>query len=220
MHSPRPLSIPIILGTPRQGRLSEHVARVMIEQASARGHLQDTSFGPLSFPDTIHNQFLTSLSTLRAAQDLRERLLDYQAGFYHTAAEEAGRSSVRAYVFGSPDPVLSALFAGTLRQHRIEVYELAGSVTHEGRSFLSWKLGETAAQNAFASQTKLSPSPAAAKAAAMASLAFCRSALRRGRFRSPVAPDGAPVSSTVNPALRRMSGFARSPSRRARRHCA
>ena len=31
------LSIPVILGTPRQGRLSEHVARVMIEQLRKRG---------------------------------------------------------------------------------------------------------------------------------------------------------------------------------------
>src|SRR5215831_8650818 len=31
------LSIPVILGTPRQGRLSEHVARIMIEQLCKRG---------------------------------------------------------------------------------------------------------------------------------------------------------------------------------------
>jgi NAD(P)H-dependent FMN reductase len=36
----RTLSIPIILGTPRQGRLSEHVARVILEQASAREDVQ------------------------------------------------------------------------------------------------------------------------------------------------------------------------------------
>ncbi len=36
VHDSRPLSIPLILGTPRQGRLSEHVARVMIEEAHAR----------------------------------------------------------------------------------------------------------------------------------------------------------------------------------------
>ena len=40
MHDGRPLSIPVILGTPRQGRLSEHVARVIIEQATAREDVQ------------------------------------------------------------------------------------------------------------------------------------------------------------------------------------
>ena len=36
MSDSRPLSIPVILGTPRQGRLSEHVARVMLEQLCKR----------------------------------------------------------------------------------------------------------------------------------------------------------------------------------------
>jgi NAD(P)H-dependent FMN reductase len=36
------LSIPLILGTPRQGRLSEHVARVMFEQLSGRGDVATT----------------------------------------------------------------------------------------------------------------------------------------------------------------------------------
>src|SRR5947207_3141410 len=40
VHDSRPLSIPLILGTPRQGRLSEHVARVIIEQATAREDVQ------------------------------------------------------------------------------------------------------------------------------------------------------------------------------------
>jgi NAD(P)H-dependent FMN reductase len=40
VHDTRPLSIPVILGTPRQGRLSEHVARVILEQASGRQDIQ------------------------------------------------------------------------------------------------------------------------------------------------------------------------------------
>jgi NAD(P)H-dependent FMN reductase len=36
------LSIPVILGTPRQGRLSEHVARVMIEELCKRGDVSTT----------------------------------------------------------------------------------------------------------------------------------------------------------------------------------
>ena len=37
MSDATPVSIPVILGTPRQGRLSEHVARVMVEQLRKRG---------------------------------------------------------------------------------------------------------------------------------------------------------------------------------------
>jgi len=40
MNDSRPLSIPVILGTPRQGRLSEHVARVMVEQLRKRDGVQ------------------------------------------------------------------------------------------------------------------------------------------------------------------------------------
>jgi NAD(P)H-dependent FMN reductase len=40
VNDDRPLSIPVILGTPRQGRLSEHVARVMVEQICGRDGLQ------------------------------------------------------------------------------------------------------------------------------------------------------------------------------------
>jgi NAD(P)H-dependent FMN reductase len=40
MTDARPLSIPVILGTPRQGRLSEHVARVMIDQLCKRDGVQ------------------------------------------------------------------------------------------------------------------------------------------------------------------------------------
>src|SRR5919202_507167 len=40
MNDARPLSIPVILGTPRQGRLSEHVARVMVEELCKRDGVQ------------------------------------------------------------------------------------------------------------------------------------------------------------------------------------
>ena len=40
MSDARPLSIPVILGTPRQGRLSEHVARVMVEELCTRDGVQ------------------------------------------------------------------------------------------------------------------------------------------------------------------------------------
>ena len=52
MTDARPLSIPVILGTPRQGRLSEHVARVMLEElgrrAGVRTQLIDVRELPLS----------------------------------------------------------------------------------------------------------------------------------------------------------------------------
>jgi len=40
VHDTRPLSIPVILGTPRQGRLSEHVARFIVAEMSARDDVE------------------------------------------------------------------------------------------------------------------------------------------------------------------------------------
>ena len=40
---------------------------ILFEQASARGHLRETRNGLLSFPFTIRNQFVTALSTQKAA---------------------------------------------------------------------------------------------------------------------------------------------------------
>ena len=36
MNAPRPLFIPVILGTPRQGRMSEHVARFILAEVAKR----------------------------------------------------------------------------------------------------------------------------------------------------------------------------------------
>jgi hypothetical protein len=55
---------------------------ILFEQASSRGHLQETPNGPMSFAFTIRNQFTTTLSTLRAAKSMRQELLDYQRSFY------------------------------------------------------------------------------------------------------------------------------------------
>ncbi|MDQ3812263.1 MAG: NAD(P)H-dependent oxidoreductase [Chloroflexota bacterium] len=48
----RPLSLPVILGTPRQGRLSEHVARLVVQEIGRRDGLrtQLIDVRELSFP--------------------------------------------------------------------------------------------------------------------------------------------------------------------------
>ena len=50
---------------------------ILFEQASSRGHLQLTANGLLSFPATIKNQFVTTLSTLEGAKVLRKEFLEY-----------------------------------------------------------------------------------------------------------------------------------------------
>jgi hypothetical protein len=62
---------------------------ILFEQASSRGHLQQTANGLLSFPFTIKNQFVTALSTLEGAKALRKDFLEYQRDFFKRASDRA-----------------------------------------------------------------------------------------------------------------------------------
>ena len=99
---------------------------ILFEQASSRGHLQENSFGGIDFPFTIKNQFTTSLSTLRAAWELRDELTSWQRSFFATAREEAAEHPIKAYVFGAnEDPARTARLADLLTRHGIAVHRLA-----------------------------------------------------------------------------------------------
>ncbi|MFT4973449.1 MAG: hypothetical protein ACI9JY_002657 [Saprospiraceae bacterium] len=97
---------------------------ILFEQASSRGHLQETKNGLLSFPFTIRNQVKTALSTQKAAVNMRKKLLNYQREFYKTGLENAQKSSAKAYSFSdNHDPAKMAHFIDILLQHKIDVYQ-------------------------------------------------------------------------------------------------
>ena len=98
---------------------------ILFEQASSRGHLQQTTNGLLSFPFTIRNQFVTALSTLEGAKVLRKEFLEYQREFYKKAMVPS-LSPVAGYVFGDKnDDTKTSHFVQMLLRHQIEVRELA-----------------------------------------------------------------------------------------------
>lgn len=98
---------------------------ILFEQASSRGHLQETTNGLLSFPFTIRNQFVTAMSTLQGALTLRKEFLDYQREFYKQAAARAAAYPVKAYVFGDKnDKTKTVIFIEMLKRHQIEVSNL------------------------------------------------------------------------------------------------
>lgn len=104
---------------------------ILFEQASSRGHVQETDNGLLTFPFTIRNQFMTSLSTIKAANSLREEMLSSMRVFYRDAAEEADDASVKAYVFGeNDDQARTNALAELLTRHQINVHKL--NEDHEG----------------------------------------------------------------------------------------
>lgn len=109
---------------------------ILFEQASSRGHLQETDNGLLSFPFTIRNQVTTALSTQRAAVGLREDLLKFQQDFYRESMREARADRTAAYVFGDAyDDARNQELVEILRRHRIDVYRLKDNLSLDGEAF-------------------------------------------------------------------------------------
>ena len=109
---------------------------ILFEQASARGHLQESKNGDVPFSLGIKNHFNTSLSTLRAAKDLRIDLLNYQRQFYKSGLSDAGRDPIKGYVFGdSFDRGKVYHFLDLLSNHNIRVYKLKSKTKKGGKSF-------------------------------------------------------------------------------------
>ena len=113
---------------------------ILFEQASSRGHAQESVHGVLHFPFTIRNQVTASFSTLNASVDLRNELLGHMRQFYIDAAEAANRSSIKAYVFGEEaDQARSFHLAEMLNRHKIELYTLDKSIEINGERFEAGK---------------------------------------------------------------------------------
>lgn len=109
---------------------------ILFEQASSRGHAQQTSNGILRFPATIKNQFVTALSTLEGARVLRKDFLNWQRDFYKTAITEAAAAPVKGYVIGSKDDqTKTSIFVEMLRRHQIEVFELSNNFSTDNLNF-------------------------------------------------------------------------------------
>jgi hypothetical protein len=99
-------------------------AGFLFEQASSRGHVQETNTIPITFAFTIRNQFTASLTTIRASLAEKAQLLKMRKLFYQTAKAQAAASPVKGYVFGDvKDATRTKAFVDMLLMHEIEVYE-------------------------------------------------------------------------------------------------
>ncbi len=102
---------------------------ILFEQASSRALLRETDEnGELTYAFTVRNQLATSVSTLRAAVDLRERLLRHTRGFY-------AESPRGAYVIGlDRHRTRGQALAQALARSRVRVHALAEDVRVDGRT--------------------------------------------------------------------------------------
>lgn len=97
---------------------------LLFEQASSRGHVQDTDMGKVTFPFTIRNQFVSSMTTVKAAVENRTYLQDYQKRFFESGMANARKSGINAYRFKiSNDQNRLQAFLDKLLIHKVKVYE-------------------------------------------------------------------------------------------------
>ncbi|MBI1834632.1 MAG: peptidase M14, partial [Burkholderiales bacterium] len=109
---------------------------ILFEQASSRGHAQDSRNGVLKFEHTIANQVSTSLSTLQAADTLRLQLIAHQKNFDDEAKKMAVADGQRAMLFAAPaNPARLREFASFLKQHGIAVHHMKGSVQIQHQTY-------------------------------------------------------------------------------------
>ncbi|WP_241971848.1 M14 family zinc carboxypeptidase [Aliidiomarina taiwanensis] len=109
---------------------------ILFEQASSRGHVQDTVNGVITFPFSVRNQFVTSLSTIRGAYEERAGLLDFQQRFFKENIELAKAERHDGFLLRAEqgDARMTELL-NILRQHRIDAYPVTDTFKHNGKTY-------------------------------------------------------------------------------------
>jgi hypothetical protein len=109
---------------------------ILFEQASSRGHIQESDNGILTFPFTIKNQFTAALSTLDAANGMRNTILDYQYNFFKNARKEASKEGNKAIVFGDEkDAAKTYHLAEILKRHHITFHDIKSDFSEHGKNY-------------------------------------------------------------------------------------
>ena len=108
---------------------------ILFEQASSRGHLQESVNGLLSFPFTIRNQVVTSLSTQDAAISKRKEMLDYQRTFYKNNIKDGKNSIIRGWLYTDVDAYKLKRYNEIMLAHQLEVYPITKDMRSNGKLY-------------------------------------------------------------------------------------
>ena len=109
---------------------------ILFEQASSRGYNQNTENGVLTFPFSIRNQFRTAISTLKAANYLKEELLEYQIEFFNNSKLEGRKKKEKAILFGNQKDISSTFkLVDILKTHNIKIHNLKKDIKINGKKF-------------------------------------------------------------------------------------
>ena len=103
---------------------------LLFEQASSRGHLQDTDYGKITFPFTIRNQFTSTFATIKAAVENKGYLRKYQQEFFKSSLTKKAKSGFSGYEFQEKyDQNRKKAFIAQLLTHKIKVYKKGDTYT-------------------------------------------------------------------------------------------
>jgi hypothetical protein len=97
---------------------------LLFEQASSRGHIQNTPYGEMTFAFTIRNQYVSAMATIQAATDHKTKLRKYQNFFFKSALSNADSDKIKAYTFKhDQDQNRIKAFIDKLLIHKVQVYQ-------------------------------------------------------------------------------------------------
>lgn len=109
---------------------------ILFEQAGYRGKVRETARGIKTLASAIKNQFDVSLSTLEAAMQMKNTLLQSRKDFFSDALNQAQEGTVKGYLIGEPsDPAIWNRFIDILLEHRVEVFTIKDDVSYKGNLF-------------------------------------------------------------------------------------
>ena len=109
---------------------------ILFEQGSSRGHIQESVNGILTFPFTIKNQLVTSFSTLKAAKNMRIKLLNYMKDFFDDQVDLNAKRT-KNIVFGKlKDESTVFHLADILKSHKIRFNNISKDIVINGRKYL------------------------------------------------------------------------------------
>ena len=110
---------------------------ILFEAGAQMGIARESDQGIKTYSRNIRTQFRTSLTTIKGAVAMREKLHSYQREFYETARKEARADDVKAYVFRTveDDPIRLNLFLDLMDRHHIRINRLSADVKADGKTF-------------------------------------------------------------------------------------
>ncbi|MDK1288978.1 M14 metallopeptidase family protein [Pseudoalteromonas umbrosa] len=98
---------------------------ILFEQASSRGHVQESINGDLYFHRTIKNQLLTTLSTFQGVNAHKAELMKYQRAFFDSISELASKEKYKGFVVAKgQDTYRFEQFSELLKRHQVDAYPL------------------------------------------------------------------------------------------------